>query len=163
MRNWRSVTVRILKLINYVRFLPVFEKWFGANQKFKVFRRFSNQLSLGGICLKKWNSMEFFETLYSGTRPMFKTGVRPTNQPSQTKYQTNLSERPTKWLVEDFESFIRRSLFGTGVGGGQNTKSTKWLEEDFGNFFIDEEIKVRKWGEIHQNSKSAQRSELKSI
>ena len=45
MQNWGSVRVTIFELINYVQFFPVFEKRLAANQKFKVFRHFSNKLS----------------------------------------------------------------------------------------------------------------------
>ena len=74
---------------------PLLLKW-AAYQKFKVFRRFSNQLrSVSMNWVGEWDISEEVNCrgisgkFYSGARPVLKTGVRPTNQTLQPKNQTN--------------------------------------------------------------------------
>ena len=72
---------------------PLLLKW-AAYQKFKVFRRFSNQLrSVSMNWVGKWDISEEMNCrgisgkFYSEARPVLKTGVRPTNQTWQPRNQ----------------------------------------------------------------------------
>ena len=70
-----------------ISFPPLFLNW-AAYQKFKVFRRFSNQLgSVSMNWVGEWDisAEEYPESFYSESRPVFKTGMRPTNQTLQPK------------------------------------------------------------------------------